>query len=213
MQNWNFSPLSTGNNLNVKVDDFATVLHQLAKEVGRESSPAFSVREISPPPILCPHADSPVRFMPLDKKCSGSTVEGLSRIWTGDQHWTFVDFASFQGEDFAYAVYRALLHRVPSKRLIRAAESWSPEERFLILLEADRKARSVGGLGKLVGLSGSRKLYRALRTSQKLKIKPLSSMLRMLINARARRLFASKRDVLTQRQLILSALNLLSRRG
>jgi len=151
--------------------------------------------------------------MPLVGIGASPIAEGFSPIWTGDKNWTFVDFASFEGADFAYAVYRSLLNRGPSKKQIRVAESGSIEDRFLLLLAADRKSRSVGGPGRLANLAGSRMLYSASRTARKLRLAPLVALLRTLLAARAESLFVRNRDALVQRRLILGVLNLLSRRG
>jgi len=194
-------------------DKFTVVLRQIISHDATASVAARAVRQVLPPPVLCPRPDSPVRYMPLAGIGASPIVEGLLPIWKGDKNWTFVDFASFEGADFAYAVYRSLLNRGPSKKQIRIAESESVEDRFLLLLAADHKSRSVGGPGRLVNLAGSRMLYSTLRTARKLKFAPLVALLRMLLAARAESLFLRNRDALVQRRLILGVLNLLSRRG
>ena len=202
----------SSNRIAINPERFKAVLHRFGQEVEAESPPATVVREVVPPPVLCPSSDSLLRFMPLVRNSTSPLTEGLGRGWEGDKYWTYVDFASFEGAEFAYAVCRSLLHRSPSKKQIRIAESGSTAARLMLVLAADRKARRNDGPGNLANLSGTRMLYLAFRTARKLKLAPLTAILQMLINVRARRLLEINRDMLVQRRLSLTIIDLLSGR-
>ena len=171
---------------------FVAALQRISVDlkVDRTSSP--QVREVTPPPVLCPGPDSLVRFLPLVDKT-------MLR-----KRWRFVDLAAFEGADFAYAVRRSLLHRSPTERDIEAASSI--EGRFRLLLEADFEARRVNGPGRLIGLSPARRLHRVLRSLETLRLRPLAAVVRMLLDRRARHAFAKHHDRIAVRRQLLASL-------
>jgi hypothetical protein len=189
--------------------EFTAVLRVIANECESQSVRASVVRQVSPAPVLCPRPDSLVRLIPL-MGTFDPVQEAPGSVWINDDAWTFLDFAAFDGADFAYAVYRCLLHTAPSKRQVAAVESGSLEKRLMLLLSVDRKARRVVGGGRLINLGATRLLYRAYRTARKLKLGPIAELLRKYIGARARSLFEGQRDAIVQRRWMLRLLSTLS---
>lgn len=189
---------------------FVATLRMLSNEAESRSVRTHAVRQVNPAPILCPRPDSYVRFMPLTP--TAAPVLNGGSIWIGDDTWTFLDFAAFDGADFAYAACRCLLHGAPSKKQIAAVASGSPEQRLMLLLAVDRKARRRVGGGKLINLDGTRALYAAYRTSRKLKLVPVALFLSRCLAWRARTLFSRQRDLIVQRRWMLIQLGILSSR-
>jgi hypothetical protein len=194
-----------------KSDAFKAVLHGLADKIWAEAASIPVVREIDAPPVLCPRANSPVRFLPLEAQGTSPIAREPGSIWDLDTPWTFVDFAVFEGADFAYAVCRSLLYRIPSKRQIQLAASI--EGRLFLLLEAHRKSHRIPEVRRLAGLYGSKMLYWAFRACRKMKLAPLAAMLRAAIHSCARNLHRSKQDMIVQRRLLLRILNGLSEKN
>jgi hypothetical protein len=190
--------------------DFVAGLRAIANESEARSVRTAAIRQVIPAPALCPRPDSPVRFLPLIGTTAPFGQPGS--LWTGDGTWTFVDFAAFEGADFAYAVHRCLLHRAPSKRRVAAVEGGSRDARLMLLLSADRKARRMANGGRLVNLDGTRALYLAYRAARKLKLRPLAVLLRKGIAARAGALFERQRDAIVQRRGMLMLLGVMSDR-
>ena len=155
-----------------------------------------------PPPVLCLGPDSRVRFLPLIDKTVLPGAGALRRL--DGKRWRFVDLAAFEGADFAYAVRRSLLHRLPTERDIEAASSI--EGRFRLLLEVDFEARQLNGPGRLSGLSPAKRLYRLLRALEMLRLRPLAAVVRTLLDRRARRTFAKHRDRIAARRRRLAAI-------
>ena len=157
-------------------------------------------RDVMPPPVLCPGCDSPVRFLPLIGKAPpAGAPRGPDR-----KGWRFVNLAAFDGVDFAYAVCRSLLHRLPTKREIGVADSI--EGRFRLLLAADFEARRTNGPGRITGLDSAKRLYRMLRILETLQLRPLASAVRRMIDARARRMFAKRHERIAARRRRLAEL-------
>jgi len=179
------------------------VLRRLSADLDADRTSVPQMRDVMPPPVLCPSADSPVRFLPLIDKAPPAGAPDRKR-------WRFVNLAAFEGVDFAYAVCRSLLHRLPTKREIAAADS--TEGRFLLLLAADFEARRTNGPGRLAGLGSAKRLYRMLRTLETLRLRPLASAVCRMIDARARRMFAKRRDRIAARRQRLAVLTMKQQR-
>ena len=160
------------------------------------------VRDVMPPPVLCPGPDSPVRFLPLIDTTTRPGAGALRRL--DGKRWRFVDLAAFEGADFAYAVRRSLLHRLPTERDIEAASAI--EGRFRLLLEVDFEARRLNGPGRRSASprqSGSIACCAPLET---LRLRPLAATVRVLLDRRARRAFTKHRDRIAARRRLLAAL-------
>lgn len=199
-----------GNLQPIEPDKFRTLLRSLAQRANVEAAVMPRAKIVSPPPVLCPNADSLVRFLPL-AGCGGWQIApGLGPLIAGDRRWSFVDFAAFEKADFAYALCRSLLHRLPTNKQLQSVGPGTPEAHLLLLLQVDKKARGTGSPDQLIGLRGSRMLYRLLRTAKKLKLKALASTLTQILAFRARRLFSKNREVIVQRRIALAVLDRLS---
>jgi len=169
---------------------FVAALQRISADLKADQTSLPRVRDVMPPPVLCPGPDSPVRFLPLIDMTALPGAGALRRL--DGKRWRFVDLAAFEGADFAYAVRRSLLHRLPTERDIEAASSI--EGRFRLLLEVDFEARRLNGPGRLIGLSPAKRLYRVLRALETLRLRPLAAAVHALLDRRARRAFAKHRD-------------------
>jgi hypothetical protein len=181
---------------------FVATLQRISADLKADRISLPRVRDVMPPPVLCPRPDSPVRFLPLVDKIALPQAGTLRRL--DGRRWRFVDLAAFEGADFAYAACRSLLHRLPTEREIEAAHSI--EGRFRLLLAADFEARQGNGPGRLAGLSGAKRLYRVLRALEGLRLRPLAAAVQMLLDGRARRAFAKYQDRIAERRRLLATL-------
>src|SRR5262245_24424271 len=100
---------------------FVAALRRISVDLDADRTSVPQARSAVPPPVLCPDADSPVRFLPLIERTMLPQAGALQRL--DGKSWRFVDLAAFEGTDFAYAVCRSLLHRLPTGREIEAANS------------------------------------------------------------------------------------------
>jgi hypothetical protein len=180
----------------------AAALRPLSAELDADRISVPQAREVVPPPVLCPGPDSLVRFLPLLDKTGQPQAGPLRRL--DGKSWRFVDLAAFEGADFAYAVCRSLLHRLPSERELEAAQS--TEGRFHLLLAADFEARDSDGPGRLVGLASTKRLYRRLRALETLRLWPLATVVRIVLDARARRTAAKHRERIEARRKLMASL-------
>ena len=181
---------------------FVAALQRISADLKADRTSLPQVRDVTPPPVLCPGPDSLVRFLPLIDKTALPRARALWRL--DGKRWRFADLAAFEGADFAYAVRRSLLHRLPTERDIEAAGSI--EGRFRLLLEADFEARQLNGPGRLIGLSPAKRLYRVLRALEMLRLRPLAAAVRTLLDRRARRAFAKHHDRIAVRRQLLASL-------
>jgi hypothetical protein len=182
--------------------DFVAALQRISADLKADRTCLPQVRDVSPPPVLCPGTDSLVRFLPLIDKTTLPHAGALQRL--DGKSWRFVDLAAFEGADFAYAVSRSLLHRLPTEHEIEMAQS--AEGRFRLLLAVDCEARRLNGPGRLIGLSPAKRLYRVLRSLEMLRLRPLAAAVHMLLDRRARRTFAKHHDRIAARRQLLASL-------
>jgi hypothetical protein len=181
---------------------FVAALRRLSTELDAEGTCVPLAWDTAPPPVLCPHPDSPVRFLPLIDKTTLPEAVALRRL--DGKRWRFIDLAPFEGDDFAYAVCRSLLHRLPNGREIAAAASM--EGRFRLLLAVDFEARRTNAPGRLRGLGSARRLYRVWRAAETLRLHPLALAVRALLDARGRKMFVKKRARIAARRELLASL-------
>jgi hypothetical protein len=181
---------------------FVAALQRISADLKADGTSLPQLRDVTPPPVLCPGPDSLVRFLPIIDRTTLPRARALSRL--DGRRWRFVDLAAFAGADFAYAVRRSLLHQLPTERDIEAARSI--EGRFRLLLEVDFEARQLDGPGRLIGLSPARRLYRMLRALEMLRLRPLAAAVRMLLDRRARRAFANHHDRIVERRQLMASL-------
>jgi len=120
--------------------------------------------------LLTPGDFSLVRFLPLKP------------------NWALEELIGFDGEEFAFAATRSLQQRPPTPaeaHRFAAGHKQSAKVEFLLQLEhANRRARTGG---RMIGLRGSRALWRAHRALAKVGLKPLSRLAHSIFRAKARR--------------------------
>ncbi len=120
--------------------------------------------------LVTPGDFSLVRFLPLKA------------------NWSLEELIGFEGEEFAFAATRSLQQRAPTPaetHRFTGGHNQSAKLEFLLQLEhANRRARTGG---RMLGLRGSRSLWRAHRALAKAGVKPLSKLAHSLFRARARR--------------------------
>jgi len=192
---------------------FRSTLASLSNLVASHAPSFTSAREIEPPPVLCPKADSLVRLLPLGRATYDLRRNGRKLNWIRNpMESTLVDFLAFEGEDFAYAVSRSLLFRAPRRKELLIARTGTFTARLLLLLETDRKARRSPGLGRLRGVPLIRLLHRIWRLARIVKVRPLAKLLKRTIQWRVRRVHVHYRRAIDERRLLLFALDAASRR-
>lgn len=197
----------------LNAEDFAATLSRLCDLAAIEEPESARLAEVMPPPILCPHIMSPVRFLPMRGVKTSPVPAGVINMLPLDgKAWQFEDFFAFEGEDFAYAVVRSLLHRPPNKRQMLIGTNGDLTDMLLLVLDADYRARKEGGLGKFVDLPATRMLYRLYRALRRHKLPAPESVLRRLVGKAAKSAHEASRHRIEERRLLLRTIGPRSRK-